>query len=196
MDNKTILVIEDNALNMKLVRTLLSIGKFNILEASDAEHGIQLARENLPKLILMDIQLPGMDGLVATRLIKTDPTLKTIPILAIASRVRDGDHLKALEAGCDVILYCEPNFDNIAKAIDFLKAEVSKNLEFKNTVSEALQRIIKLKKNYLLPYNRVDITKISSVVGCEEHKTVLQNFVNQIYQGLWHGEKHPAVTNR
>ena len=75
MEQKSILVIEDNELNMKLVRSLLQIGKYNVLEAVNAEIGIQLARENLPDLVLMDIQLPGMDGLTATRIIKEDPDL-------------------------------------------------------------------------------------------------------------------------
>jgi len=70
MANKTVLVIEDNEMNMKLVRSLLQIGKYGVLEAIDAENGIQLAREYNPGLILMDIQLPGMDGLTATREIK------------------------------------------------------------------------------------------------------------------------------
>jgi len=101
MNNKTILVIEDNALNAKLVRSLLAIGKYSVLEASDAESGIQLAREKRPDLILMDMQLPGMDGLDATRLIKIDPDLKSIPIIALTSREMDGDDRKAIEAGCD-----------------------------------------------------------------------------------------------
>jgi len=101
MNNKTILVIEDNALNAKLVRSLLAIGKYSVLEASDAESGIQLAREKRTDLILMDMQLPGMDGLDATRLIKIDPDLKSIPIIALTSREMDGDDRKAIEAGCD-----------------------------------------------------------------------------------------------
>ena len=78
MANETILVIEDNEMNMKLVRSLLQIGKYRVLEAIDAETGIQLAREHHPDLILMDIQLPGMDGLIATREIKNDPAVKDI----------------------------------------------------------------------------------------------------------------------
>ena len=101
MNNKTILVIEDNALNKKLVRSLLAIGKYSVLEASDAESGIQLAREKKPDLILMDIQLPGMDGLDATRVIKIDPDLKSIPIIALTSCEMDGDDRQAIEAGCD-----------------------------------------------------------------------------------------------
>ena len=101
MESKTILVIEDNELNMKLVRSLLEIGKYRSLEAEDAERGIQLAREKHPDLILMDIQLPGMDGLTATRILKADSSVKDIAIVALTSHAMDGDDKKALDAGCD-----------------------------------------------------------------------------------------------
>ena len=100
MKSRKILVIEDNALNMKLVRSLLKIGKFEILEAEDAESGIQLMRQHLPDLVLMDVQLPGMNGLKATRIIKRDPTIKEIPIVALTSYAMQGDEEKAAEAGC------------------------------------------------------------------------------------------------
>ena len=100
MESKSILVIEDNALNMKLVRSLLQIGKYNVLEAMNAETGIQLARENMPDLVLMDIQLPGMDGLTATRIIKSDPKLQDIPVVALTSYAMQGDDEKAKLAGC------------------------------------------------------------------------------------------------
>jgi CheY-like chemotaxis protein len=101
MSNKTVLVIEDNALNMKLVRSLLSIGKHGMIEAVDAESGIQLARKQRPDLILMDIQLPNMDGFDATRIIKSDPILKDVAIIALTSYAMDGDERRAREAGCD-----------------------------------------------------------------------------------------------
>ena len=100
MKIKTILVVEDNELNMKLVRGLIKIGKYRMLEALDAESGIQLIREQRPDLVLMDIQLPGMDGLSATKSIKEDPSLKDIPIVALTSYAMQGDKEKALEAGC------------------------------------------------------------------------------------------------
>jgi len=78
MKIKTILVIEDNKLNMKLVNGLVKIGKYRMLEAEDAESGIELIREQRPDLVLMDIQLPGMDGLSATKIIKEDSDLKDI----------------------------------------------------------------------------------------------------------------------
>ena len=97
---KTILVVEDNKLNMKLVRGLIKIGKYRMLEAMDAESGIKLIREERPDLVLMDIQLPGMDGLSATEVIKADPDLKDIPIVALTSYAMQGDKEKALAAGC------------------------------------------------------------------------------------------------
>ncbi len=101
MGNETILVIEDNALNMKLVTSLLGIGKYRVLTAEDAESGMQVARENHPDLILMDIQLPGMDGLTATKILKADQKLSAIPIVALTSHAMEGDDKKALDAGCD-----------------------------------------------------------------------------------------------
>ena len=100
MENLKILVVEDNDLNMKLVRSLLHLGKFEVIEARDAETGINLAKKTLPDLILMDIQLPGMDGLAATRNIRQDPDLKKIPIIALTSYAMHGDEEKAKAAGC------------------------------------------------------------------------------------------------
>jgi len=98
--NKTVLVIEDNELNMKLVRAYLEIGRYEGLGAVDAETGIQLAREHYPDLILMDIQLPGMDGLTATRLIKKDQAIRDIPVVAFTGYAMAGDKQTAIEAGC------------------------------------------------------------------------------------------------
>ena len=122
MKIKTILVVEDNTLNMKLVRGLIKIGKYRMLEANDAESGIQLIREQQPDLVLMDIQLPGMDGLSATKIIKEDPDLKDIPIVALTSYAMQGDKEKALAAGCT---------GYIAKPIDTRK--------FLETVSQYLK---------------------------------------------------------
>jgi len=101
MKRKTVLVIEDNEMNMKLVRVLLQMGQYDILEAADAESGIPLARAHKPDLILMDVHLPGMDGLSATRIIKQDPALKQIRVIALTSYAMEGDETKANKAGCD-----------------------------------------------------------------------------------------------
>jgi CheY-like chemotaxis protein len=100
MKNSKILVIEDNDLNMKLVRSLLKRDGYRILEARDAEYGFHLAHVHHPDLILMDIQLPGMDGLSAARVINSDDTLKDIPIVAISGYAMQEDKDKALKAGC------------------------------------------------------------------------------------------------
>jgi CheY-like chemotaxis protein len=101
MQDRKILVIEDNELNMKLVVALLKIANYQILQAVDAESGIRLARHQRPALILMDVQLPGIDGLAATRLIKADEELKATPVVALTSYAMQGDEEKAMEAGCD-----------------------------------------------------------------------------------------------
>ena len=100
MSNKKILVVEDNDLNMKLVRGLLSLGNYRMLEAKDAELGIQMAHKHHPDLILMDIQLPGMDGLKATEILSKDDELNEIPIVALTSYAMQGDEEKAKRAGC------------------------------------------------------------------------------------------------
>ena len=101
MAGQKILVIEDNDLNLKLINSLLKIGRYQSMEATDAESGIQLARESRPDLILMDIQLPGMDGLSATKILKADPELKNIPIVALTAHAMVGDEERARKAGCD-----------------------------------------------------------------------------------------------
>ena len=101
MRNETILVIEDDALNLKLVESLLQLGRYRILKALDAETGMRLLREHRPDLVLMDIRLPGMDGLHATRVIKQDPELKQIPVIALTAQAMLGDDEEAAAAGCD-----------------------------------------------------------------------------------------------
>ncbi|MDJ0720898.1 MAG: response regulator [Desulfobacterales bacterium] len=101
MTTRTVLVIEDNEKNMKLVRLLLHMGSYRVMEAVNAEEGLALARQAPPDLILMDIQLPGMDGLQATTMIKADPQLSAIPVVALTSYAMEGDKARALSAGCD-----------------------------------------------------------------------------------------------
>lgn len=101
MEAKTILVIEDNEMNMKLMKAVLQLGKYRVMEARDAETGLALARQNPPDLILMDIQLPGMDGLSATQIIKEDENLKTIPIYAVTGFAMEEEKEKARGIGFD-----------------------------------------------------------------------------------------------
>lgn len=99
MGEKTVLVIEDNDLNMKLFNSLLQIGRHRALNAMNAEDGIRIAKERKPDLILMDIQLPGMDGISATRLIKEDPALKEIPVIGLTGYAPEGDGENFRNAG-------------------------------------------------------------------------------------------------
>ena len=99
MKNKTILVVEDNEMNMKLMREVLRLGKYAVLEAWDAETGIELARKHSPDLILMDLQLPGLDGLSATRILKADPLLKHIPVYAVTGFAMEAEKEKARGIG-------------------------------------------------------------------------------------------------
>lgn len=118
MENRSILVIEDNELNMKLMRGIFSIGKYRLIEAFDAETGIRLAREHLPFLILMDIQLPGMDGLKATRIIKSDPQLKDIPVVALTGFAMQGDEEKARKSGCEGYITKPIDIQDLLETID------------------------------------------------------------------------------
>ena len=97
---RTVLVIEDDPLNMKLMRGLLGLGGYRMLEADEAESGLQMAAEHRPDIILMDVNLPGLDGLSATRRLKADPDLAAIPVIALTGLAMEGDREKALEAGC------------------------------------------------------------------------------------------------
>ncbi|CAN1571333.1 CheY FOG, CheY-like receiver [Burkholderiaceae bacterium] len=100
----SILVIEDNPSNMKLAVFLLEKEGYDVLQASDAEEGIRIARQRLPALILMDVQLPGMDGLAATRLLKADAATQPIKILALTAFAMRGDQEKIRAAGCDAYI--------------------------------------------------------------------------------------------
>jgi two-component system cell cycle response regulator DivK len=97
----SILVVEDNAANMKLTVLLLEREGHEVMQATDAEEGMRLALERLPKLILMDIQLPGMDGLTATRLLKGSAATCDIKIVALTALAMTGDREKIEAAGCD-----------------------------------------------------------------------------------------------
>ena len=99
-----ILIIEDNEANMKLAVLLLENAGHQSLCAADAETGLTMARESQPDLILMDIQLPGMDGLAATMLLKKDPATSDIPVLALTAMAMKEDREKTRLAGCDAYI--------------------------------------------------------------------------------------------
>jgi len=97
----TVLIVEDNPTNMTLAVFLLQSAGHKVLKAVDAEAGLTLAREERPHLILMDIQLPGMDGLQATALLKSSETTRNIPVIALTALAMKGDEERIRAAGCD-----------------------------------------------------------------------------------------------
>jgi two-component system cell cycle response regulator DivK len=98
---KRILVVEDTEDNRQIMRDLLSNAGYDMIEAQDGAAGVAMAQSHRPDLILMDIQLPVLDGYEATRRIKADPALKHIPIIAVTSYALSGDEAKTQAAGCD-----------------------------------------------------------------------------------------------
>jgi two-component system, cell cycle response regulator DivK len=98
---KRILVVEDQADNLQILRDLLSNAGYEMIEAQDGEAGVRIAVSERPDLILMDIQLPLLDGYEATRRIRADPALGATPIIVITSYALSGDETKAHAAGCD-----------------------------------------------------------------------------------------------
>jgi CheY-like chemotaxis protein len=117
MNNKTILIIEDDVLNMKLLRSILRLKNFAVLEAENAEIGIHLARKHKPDMILMDIQLPGIDGVEATKLILNDGELENTPIIAISSLAMESDKDYALSAGVKEYITKPINKKNLINTI-------------------------------------------------------------------------------
>jgi two-component system, cell cycle response regulator DivK len=99
--SKKILVVEDQEDNLQIMRDLLTSAGFDIIEAKDGEAGVKAAMAERPDLILMDIQLPLLDGYEATRRIKADPALTATPIIVVTSYALSGDDIKARDAGCN-----------------------------------------------------------------------------------------------
>jgi two-component system cell cycle response regulator DivK len=99
--NRRILIVEDQEDNRRIMRDLLANAGYEVIEAVNGVEGVAFAEKHLPDLILMDIQLPGLDGYEATRRIKAKPMLRHIPIIAVTSYALSGDDVKALEVGCD-----------------------------------------------------------------------------------------------
>jgi two-component system, cell cycle response regulator DivK len=97
----SILIVEDHPANLKLARLILESAGYAVIAAENAADGLALARKEAPALILMDIQLPGMDGLAATRELKGDPATAPIPVIALTAFAMHGDAVKIRAAGCD-----------------------------------------------------------------------------------------------
>jgi two-component system cell cycle response regulator DivK len=115
-----ILIIEDNLANMKLASLLLHNAGHTVLCAADAETGLMLARADQPDLILMDIQLPGMDGLAATALLKQDTATAAIPIVALTAMAMKEDQEKTRAAGCDAYIAKPLRYQELYEVIDAL----------------------------------------------------------------------------
>jgi two-component system cell cycle response regulator DivK len=117
-----VLIIEDNPSNMKLAVDVLRKSRIHeVLEAMDADAGIALAREALPDLILMDINMPGMDGLTATRLLKGDAKTRHIRIVAVTALAMKGDREKAIAAGCDGYLAKPIRYKELLEIVDTIE---------------------------------------------------------------------------
>ena len=101
MSGKRVLVIEDHEDNRRIMRDLLTSAGYKITEAATGEDGVRLAAAEPPDLILMDIDLPGIDGYEATRRVKDHPALRSVPVVAVTSYALSGDDAKAFAAGCD-----------------------------------------------------------------------------------------------
>lgn len=116
-----ILYVEDNAQNMRLVRKMLKVGGYEMIGAEDGLKGLEMAKAHQPEIILMDINLPDIDGIEVTKRLKADPDFENTPIIALTANAMYGDRERFLNAGCD----------------DYLSKPISK-LELLNKIQEHL----------------------------------------------------------
>ena len=122
-NNATILYVEDNIDNRTLVRRILMAEGYNLLEAVNATEALEILNDTQPDLILMDINMPDMDGYTLTAKIKGIPGLESIPIIALTANVMRGDREKSLEAGCDGYIQKPIDIDLISEQIErFLRS--------------------------------------------------------------------------
>ncbi len=114
----TILVVEDNEKNMKLLRDVLGFKGHTVLEAVDGETGVAMGKEHLPDLVLMDIQLPGINGVEALRRLRADAATAGIPVIAVTASVMDQDRRQIIEAGFDAFVSKPINLKDFMGAVD------------------------------------------------------------------------------
>jgi two-component system, cell cycle response regulator DivK len=118
VSEQRVLVVEDNRDNMTLIVDILEQLDYVVLQATDGEQGVQVAKKEIPDIILMDLSLPRMDGWTATRAIKSETTLKHIPIIALTAHAMVGDKERALEAGCDDYITKPINLKELATKLN------------------------------------------------------------------------------
>ncbi len=120
MARKKILIVEDDRVNLKLARDVLQDNGYETEEVTNGEEAVVRAAQFKPDLIIMDIRLPGIDGLEATRRLKGDPTTTSIPIIAVTAHAMAGDRSRILEAGCQVYLPKPLDFDEFESIVKSL----------------------------------------------------------------------------
>src|ERR1700694_4238071 len=133
----TILVVEDNLLNLELVTDLLVAGGHAVYQARTGEEGLRLAQKALPDVILMDLSLPGMDGLAATRALRANPAISHLPVIALTAHAMKGDEQSALDAGCDG--YLAKPIDTrtfLARVMGFIEPANSRRTKIQQTVKD------------------------------------------------------------
>ena len=104
MTGETIMIVEDNLVNLKLAQVFLKKQGYHVISATDANEALMLLKDNKPQLILMDLQLPGIDGLQLTKLLKANPQTRHIMVIALTAYAMKGDEDKAKQAGCDAYM--------------------------------------------------------------------------------------------
>ncbi len=117
-NNSSILYIEDNPENRLLVRRILQADGFKVLEAQNAAQALRLLENEIPDLILMDINMPDMDGFTLTTQLKNTPDLNGVPIIALTANVMRGDRERSLEAGCDGYIQKPIDVDNLPEQVN------------------------------------------------------------------------------
>ncbi len=115
---KTILIVEDNELNMKLFNDLLEAHGYKTLQTRDGLSALDIAREHMPDLILMDIQLPEVSGLEVTKWLKEDETLRSIPVIAVTAFAMKGDEEKIREGGCEAYISKPISVNSFLETVD------------------------------------------------------------------------------
>lgn len=115
---KVILIVDDDPKSLKLTRDLLSVVGYTTIEATDGKKAVELAKNRKPALILMDIHMPVMDGLEATKMIKAETTTRNIPVIATTASAMKGDEERAIQAGCDGYITKPINIKEFLKRVE------------------------------------------------------------------------------